>query len=154
MPYSSMCVCVCARCKKSSDWCNLLSTKIVQLATYLHPKVARWSRGAHLHSQTNTCHVDYASNLGCEQVASSSWDLGLMLLLVFKERLKYTTPTYMKTQKKNISPIKCITYKVLSLNNVLGFGDILDIFRFSGYFVHFLSFGGILVIFWVLRVLL
>ena len=50
--------------------------------------------------------------------------------------------------KNNISPIKCITYKVL------GFGDILDIFRFSGYFVHFLSFGGILVIFWVLRVLL
>ena len=96
----ALCVCVCARCKKSSDWCNLLSTEIVQLATYLHPKVARWSRGAHLHSQTNTCHVDYASNLGREQVASSSWDLGLMLLLVFKERLKYTTPTYMKTQKK------------------------------------------------------
>ena len=63
-------------------------------------------------------------------------------------------PYLHENPKKNISPIKCITYKVLSLNKVLGFGDILDIFRFSGYFVHFLGFRGILVIFWVLRVFL
>ena len=56
-------------------------------------------RDARLHSQTNTCHVDFTDSLGCEQVISRLQNLVLMQLLVFKERLKYITPTYMKTRK-------------------------------------------------------
>ena len=106
------CVCVCWQ--KNSGWCSLQSTQIVQLPTCQSPQVTRWSRGARLHSQTNTCHVDFTGSLGRKLVASRPRDLELMQLPVFKERLKYTIPTYMKTQK-TIHHQKYITYKVLSL---------------------------------------
>ena len=47
----TLCVCVCvyacARWKKSSDWCNLQSTEIIQLTTCCPLRL----RGARLHSQ-------------------------------------------------------------------------------------------------------
>ena len=91
------------------------------------------SQGARFHSRTKTCHVDFVSNLSHKMVASKSRNLWLIQLLVFKERLKYTTPIYMKTQKKNTSPIKCITNKLLSLNKA----NIKHDFSISpfGYFV-------------------
>ena len=78
-------------------WCNLQSTEIMQLATCFPPKVMIWLWGARLHFQTTTCHMDFAGSLGCKKVASRPWDLRLMQLPIFKERLKYTTPIYMKT---------------------------------------------------------
>ena len=95
-------------------------------------------------------HRQLRSHASCLQVVRSWVDTVSGL----QEETHVHYPYLHENPKNNISPIKCITYKVLSLNKVLGFWDILDILNFLGYFVHFLGFRGILVIFWVLGVFL
>ena len=93
---SVVCVCVCVRAGRKTvvgAICRVQRSCNLRLIRPLRLQDAR------LHSQTNTCHVDFTDSLGCEQVISKLQNLVLMQLPVFKERLKYTTPTYMKTHK-------------------------------------------------------
>ena len=58
--------------------------------------------GCEVHDCTlnqNTCHVDLMDKLGREKVASKPRNHYLMLLPIFKEMLKYSTPKYMKIEE-------------------------------------------------------
>ena len=80
---SQLCVCVCARARAMWPGCHL-----------------RLRDGCEVHDYTliqSTSHVDLAGKLGYEQVASRLRDHWLMLLQIFKKRLKYFTPKYRNT---------------------------------------------------------
>ena len=91
-----VCVCVCVSASR-----KIVVGAICKAQRSCNSRLVRplRSQGARLHSQTNNYHVDFTDNLDCEQVISRPQNLGLMQLPVFKEKLKYTTPTYMKTHK-------------------------------------------------------
>ena len=74
---------------------SMQSIEIMQLVTQSPLKVTRWSRDSQLHSQPKPCHMDFTGKLGHEMVASRPQNLYLMLLLIFKERLQYSTPSNM-----------------------------------------------------------